>query len=279
MNTDELRDRLQALPPALDNPPGRFEVVRHRVRRRRQALAAGTAAAVVVAGAGGAAMLGPGTDSNRPEIAPEVLSPAERVPIPGTLPGVIAETELGTSVTVEHTGTGSVHLGARPAGATAARIYVTCLTAGRITFPDGALLECDKPAAPEEVAAPRGNTSSRVDLGPEQTSFTIRAKAHVSWKVVATYVRTEATEWGVNAKGETFGVDRDGRIPDLIAAETTDGKPGYVYAKDLEGPTPKSPAEALALQEAKRGRIRTVPVYLSDGETVIGEFHVSAGTL
>ena len=35
---------------------------------------------------------------------------------------------------------------------------------------------------------------------------------------------------------------------------------------------PTSPADAIAQQEATAGKSRSVPVYESDGETVIGEF-------
>jgi hypothetical protein len=89
-------------------------------------------------------------------------------------------------------------------------------------------------------------------------------------------VRTETSAWGVNAKGETFGVQRHGRSPDLIAVVTTDGEQGYAYVTDLDGrwPLPSSPADALAQQDAEDGRSRSVPVYESDGETLIGEYAV-----
>ena len=113
-----------------------------------------------------------------------------------------------------------------------------------------------------------------MDPTPEQTSLRLEAKEDVGWKAVANYVRTETSEWGVNAKGETFGVQRNGKSPDLIAVYTTDGKQGYAYVKDLDGrwPVPTSPADALAQQEANEGKSRSVPVYESDGETVIGEY-------
>ena len=40
------------------------------------------------------------------------------------------------------------------------------------------------------------------------------------------------------------------------------------------GPTPTSPADAIAQQEANQGRTHTIPVYESDGTTVIGEFTI-----
>jgi hypothetical protein len=52
------------------------------------------------------------------------------------------------------------------------------------------------------------------------------------------------------------------------------GKDGYVYAADLDGPTPTSPADALAQQEARHDKPRTIPVYEADGQTRIGVFRV-----
>lgn len=85
-----------------------------------------------------------------------------------------------------------------------------------------------------------------------------------------------------NASGLTYGsslwATRPEDEPDLIAAEATNGKAGYVYATDLEGPEPSSPAEALAQQAANMGKTRTIPVYEANGRTVIGEFIIEPGT-
>ena len=63
-------------------------------------------------------------------------------------------------------------------------------------------------------------------------------------------------------------------MPDLVAAVATNGREGYVYAKDLESPTPSSPVEAARWQEEHTGDVDSIPVYLADGETVIGEFRL-----
>jgi hypothetical protein len=196
------------------------------------------------------------------------------------LPGATTAIDLSEPVTVTSTGTSTVDLGSRPDGATAANVSVVCLTAGRIVYPDGASAVCDEPASRSEIPDPRSANYGLIDLDPGQTSLTFRAKADVGWKVVANYVRTETSEWGVNAKGETFGVQRHGKSPDLIAVYTTDGKQGYAYVKDLDGrwPVPTSPADAVAQQEASEGELPSVPVYESDGETVIGEYRTGAGS-
>ena len=67
--------------------------------------------------------------------------------------------------------------------------------------------------------------------------------------------------------------------PDLIRASGSDAEgntvEGYVLSSDLEQPMPTSPAEALRMQaerEKKYPNGREVPLYRSDGETVIGAF-------
>lgn len=284
MNTDELSDLLHTLPPPMDGPPDRFEMVQRRAQRRARTIHAGVgggvAAAVIAVTA--ALLISPpsSTQGDRRDIATEPPSPTETVrydPTVGTLPGATTAIDLSEPVTVTGTGTSTVNLGPRPDGATAANVSVVCLTAGRIVYPNGASLVCDEPASEGAIADPRNATYGLIDLDPGQTWLRFRAKADVGWRVVANYVRTETSAWGINAKGETFGVQRGGKSPDLIAVATTDGKQGYAYVKDLDGRwplPPTSPADALAQQEAQEGRSHSVPVYESDGETIIGEYTI-----
>lgn len=283
MNTDDLSDLLRTLPPPMEGPPDRFERVQRRAWRRartiRAAVGGGVAAAAVAVTA--AVLIispPPSTQSDGHGIATEPPSPTETVRYEdvGPLPGTTRAIDVSRPVAVTGTGTSNVELGSRPDGATAANVSVVCLTAGRIVYPDGASITCDAPASKSETADPRSANYTLIDLAPGQTSLRFRAKAGVGWKVVANYVRTETSEWGVNAKGETFGVPRHGKSPDLIAVVTTDGKQGYAYVRDLDGrwPVPTSPADALAQQEANEGQPRSVPVYESDGETAIGEYAV-----
>lgn len=57
--------------------------------------------------------------------------------------------------------------------------------------------------------------------------------------------------------------------PDLMSAEGENGTIGYVKKEDLNGPQPKTPEEAVKLNEAKS---REIPLYDDDGKTVIGKF-------
>lgn len=67
--------------------------------------------------------------------------------------------------------------------------------------------------------------------------------------------------------------------PDLIAVVATNGKIGYANRTDLTPQHAANPAEAVAMTMAARagtGHVRgPIPVYESDGRTVIGEFAFS----
>lgn len=82
-----------------------------------------------------------------------------------------------------------------------------------------------------------------------------------------------------NANGQTYGsVDNDSPyLPDLVqvtgigpAGKTVEG---YVFQRDIEQPTPTSPAEAIRLNEQWKQQYpegKTVKLYESNGQTVIG---------
>lgn len=84
------------------------------------------------------------------------------------------------------------------------------------------------------------------------------------------------TVWSKNAHGVTYGSGLDAVSPedepDLIRVEATNGKVGYAYRSDLEGPEPTSPAAAVAQQKAKEGKPDVIPVYEVDGITQVGVF-------
>ncbi|MFT4281506.1 hypothetical protein [Microbacterium sp.] len=83
-----------------------------------------------------------------------------------------------------------------------------------------------------------------------------------------------------NSAGLTYGsaavASSPNNEPDLIQAETTDGRTGYVLKVELDRATGSlpfdSPADALRWQETEGVQDRTIPVYEEDGKTVIGEF-------
>ena len=96
--------------------------------------------------------------------------------------------------------------------------------------------------------------------------------------LTAAHPRVNHAGWPTNGSGLTYGSAADavspGSEPALILVEATNGMTGYAYRTDLEEPAPSSPAEALRLQKARAGSVRTIRVYLADGRTRIGDFRI-----
>ncbi|GKV54491.1 hypothetical protein NCCP2222_04380 [Sporosarcina sp. NCCP-2222] len=87
----------------------------------------------------------------------------------------------------------------------------------------------------------------------------------------------ENGRYPINDNGQTYGPNMgDATIalgePDLLSALGENGKIGYVKKVDLEGPQPRTPAEAVRL--TKETKPREIPLYDVDGETIIGKFIV-----
>ena len=93
---------------------------------------------------------------------------------------------------------------------------------------------------------------------PGSTSITITADPGTEWSVTAQYASRSTTPWEVNANGQTYGVPNENGVPDLSAAQATNGKQGYILDKEL-------------LTMDHPGFIN---VYESDGSTVIGKFPI-----
>jgi hypothetical protein len=79
----------------------------------------------------------------------------------------------------------------------------------------------------------------------------------------------------VNENGYTYGANDYEIQADLIAVAPENGIMGYVYWDDLDGEQPNTPEEAIAIMDKwKNGR--SVLIYESDGETILGIFDLSA---
>lgn len=79
-----------------------------------------------------------------------------------------------------------------------------------------------------------------------------------------------------NAQGQTYGPPTGDFWPDLMLAEGNNGVQGYVYTSDLTGEPPTTIEEALARNPDEPFDI---PVYKSDGITVIDTFTVNGSAL
>jgi len=177
-------------------------------------------------------------------------------------------------VTKTYTGTAAVKLGDPPAGTTDIELALTALTPGSFQFPNGASCSYTELEADTRLNSCRYTIS----LEPGQHSVTIKTEPGSQWQLTAKYVKQERTELGVNAKGETYGMESpENGVPDLIAVTATNGANGYVYAKDLHGgPMPTSPEDAAKNFSTARPP-HEIAVFLSDGETKVGVF-MAAGS-
>ena len=186
-----------------------------------------------------------------------------------TAPGDDDVQRLATAVTGEHTGPAVVELGVAPAGADHIELQLTCLTAGTFTFADGAALTCSS----SDAATGLATGTYRLPLRPGQHTTAIETSGKARWRLSVTYSSVRTTAWGVNESGQTYGVANANGTPDLVSVAAPNGKVGYVDRRELEGPTPTSPTEALAWQNGPQEDVQ-LPVYESDGKTVIGLFPV-----
>jgi len=187
-------------------------------------------------------------------------------------PGAQITTPLASPVVGAGTGSGTVDLGSRPAGVDAVAITFTCLTPGRFLFPDGSSAVC---RTAHDVDSLQEHPLLLTEPLPSgQTTIRIRTSTRARWRLTATYASLKTTPWGVNARGQTYGVANSHGTPDLVAVIATNGRRGYCYAAQLQnGPSgrpPKTPKQALA----RSGLSYTLTVYASDGKTAIGQFKV-----
>lgn len=188
-----------------------------------------------------------------------------------SLPGSTVTTQLATAVTVTGSGTQTISLGPQLKGANAISLTFTCLTAGRFIFADGSSEACST----ADLQHPATSTGT-LPLAVGQDTTVITAGAGERWQATVFYASTARIPYSTNASGQTYGADggQGGsplHEPDLVAVQATNGKLGYAYASQLNGPTPTSPAQAIAENSQ---RSRTIPVYESDGRTQIGQFKV-----
>lgn len=193
------------------------------------------------------------------------------------LPGGDAVITLATPVTGTYTGTATVDLGPLPEGVTNVAVELTCLTPGRFAYDDGASVECDG----TDIGTRSAVSGYSIPLTTGQHTMTITTDPAARWTLTATYVNQTITEWATNEHGQSYGVENSKGSPDLVAVIATNGKTGYALGTDLDSADGtnaaqafKSPEDAISWQKARQGMTFSVPVYESDGTTIVGEFLV-----
>jgi len=193
-------------------------------------------------------------------------------------PGAPVNSPLGNVVIASRTGTATIDLGVPPANTTDVSLALTCLTVGTFYFPNGSSMSCNSADVAHTPPIDR-QASEVVPLTVGVDTVTIKSSVNASWTLQAIYVNQVTAPWGVNASGETYGVANQHGTPDLIAADQ--GITGYVKASDLNCAASgdvKSPGEALAWDKASRNRNISIPVYESNGVTIVGTFILGDAT-
>lgn len=207
---------------------------------------------------------------------------------PGTEPGSPVISLLGTPQSVRVNGPVEFPL-EPPAGATHVRVTVTVTSPGTIAWgPDAGGNNPSSTASATDIATSTaaGWFDFPIDDGVTRLYFDVSGGA--AGTAVVQYVNQVSTSLGVNAYGDTYGVEGgpDGQ-PDLILVSglAPDGSrvEGYAWASALSGFSPEhavqpsNPAEALEWQAERDEKYPTgwdIPVYESDGRTEIGTFHI-----
>jgi len=182
------------------------------------------------------------------------------------IPGADVETSLSSPVELSTAGRASVLLGDAPKRANGVHFEFTCVTPGTYVIDDaGIVLACAK----DDV----GRTASGVVSvdAVKDGSLAVRSESKGTWELRVWYVATKQTPLAKNANGETYGVETEDLQPDLIYVVADNGRDGYVRRADVEttlAPEPTHPGDTGNYDP----KPLEVPVYQSDGKTVIGTF-------
>ncbi|MCA0438508.1 MAG: hypothetical protein LCH98_18920 [Actinobacteria bacterium] len=208
----------------------------------------------------------PATPSPTPTSPGARRSTARDTPVPG---GERIEL-VGPLVVREGTGTVTIDLGPRPAGANAIAHDLSCLTAGSWDAGPFGTTSCDGPG-PEWTEPTPLNASEQAAA---QQVFTVTGTGQV--RVRMGWAKRSVQPLATNARGESYGSMANGLAPDLVLVAMKNGGSGYVRRTDLEPTEPRNtPGPPITTNPAPR----TIPVYESDGVAVIGEFGIGGGTV
>lgn len=197
---------------------------------------------------------------------------------------------LDDGFTASGAGPEEISLPDAPAGATHLEVVFTCGTAGSFTWGTDPVNNPGSTCSASDIGTRSATGSFDFPLTENTDSFLVGTEPEDGrWQLSGRFIGEQATDYGINANGDTYGIGNDGMTgPDLVAVSGTDPEgqivEGYARAVDLNafGPgrpnMPSNPEEALAWQGERDKKYPNgwdIPIYTSDGITQIGEFHIS----
>jgi len=191
--------------------------------------------------------------------------------------GGTASDALGLSTEFVGSGRNEIELSVGPAGVADLAVAFRCYDRGYFSV---ALGRVDSPVMVDCSPSSQGSIGMIATGDTVDRTLIIEAPEGARYSLTARWLSGTPGGWEVNASGQTFGAGADGDAPDLIASTGKDALgreiPGYVVSLDAFGPkqaTPEAVAEQRRLRLLEFPNGFDLPLYASDGETVLGTYH------
>lgn len=196
-------------------------------------------------------------------------------------PGDVAAAPLAAPVIVNGIGPATVPMPPAPQSAVYLRIELACFNGPRCFTAGGGIEDTaggDLDGAHQRPLVQRDAlplTNANDPINPQRLDpldpaggVEIDVEPGTHWRLYAVYTDGLNPEPAPVGNGQTLGIPSNSTMPDLVPAEATNGRTGWVeYSLLIEEAQPALTAEG-AMQEP-------IPVYDTDGTTVIGEADVS----
>ncbi len=194
--------------------------------------------------------------------------------IAGLLPaGQVASPPLAPPLIVNGVGPATVPVSGAPQGAQYLRLELACFdgtrcfTAGGGVEGDGRRTVVQRDALPVTAELDPTN-SQRLDVLNPAEGVEIDVEVGTHWRLYAVYTDGLNPEPAPMDDGRTLGLPSNTVVPDLIPAVGIDGEAGWIqYDLLTYGADPRLTVDGI--QQAP------IPLYDTDGTTVIGEVDVS----
>ena len=248
-----------------------FSATKQRGWRRPESLALGLTAFVVAGALTGGAVA---AVANGPEL--REAGDDDLVQII-ELGGGKASDALGLSAEFVGSGRNEIELSAGPDGVADLAVAFRCYDSGYFSV---ALGRVDSPVMVECIPSPTGSIGMIATGDTVDRTLIVEGTEGARYSLTAQWLTGTPGGWEVNANGQTFGNGADGDAPDLIASKGKDSRgeeiDGYVVSLDAFGPkqsTPEAVAEQRRLRLLEFPNGFDLPLYASDGVTVLGTFH------